>query len=308
MSASNRPYCGRFAPTPSGPLHFGSLVTALASFLHAKKRQGRWLVRIEDVDTTRVMPGAAAEILRQLESASLHWDGEVVYQSKRSLIYQEMLESLFSKGELFSCSCTRSRLQETGERAADGSPLYPGTCRLSRDCLQPEKAVRLRVNNAALGWDDSYLGYFEQNLERDVGDFVLRRADGCYTYHLAVVVDDELQDVTTVVRGSDLLDSTPRQIYLQTLLGFRHLSYAHLPLVLNEQGEKLSKQTRSPKVERATMTLELWRALRFLGQPIPDEMRHAATRVIVEWAMANWNEDAIPRLPGLPFLETIKAT
>lgn len=299
MTHAESVYCGRFAPTPSGPLHFGSLVTAVASFLHAKTRNGRWLVRIEDVDTTRTVSGAAATILKQLEAAALYWDGEVVFQSERNRIYQDVLAELMATGVLFSCDCSRSRLMEGRRRAQDGSTLYPGTCRGSVVEFGSPKAIRLQAGDGEIVWTDTIFGRHAQNLGRDVGDFVLKRADGCFSYHLAVVVDDERQGVTTVVRGSDLLESTPRQIYLQNLLGFRRLSYAHMPLVQNEEGEKLSKQTRSPAVDCGVMSDELWKALRFLGQDVPAALRRESTELILAWAIDNWNEKEIPRKLGV---------
>lgn len=264
---------GRFAPSPTGPLHFGSLVAAVASWVDARARGGRWLVRMEDVDEPRCVEGADREILRTLERFGLRWDGEVMYQSARVAAYREALERLKELGAAYACSCSR---KEAGE-------VYAGTCRAG--VREPGKQVawRVRVEDVEVGFEDRACGGFAQNLARDVGDFVVLRADGLFAYQLAVVVDDAAQNVTDVVRGADLLDSTPRQIWLQRLLGYPEPRYLHVPVVTNAAGEKLSKQTLAPALAEGREEDDLRAALRFLGQPeAPPEVD------VLQWAVQKW--------------------
>jgi glutamyl-Q tRNA(Asp) synthetase len=261
-------YVGRFAPSPTGPLHFGSLVAALASWLDARRHRGRWLVRMEDLDPPREVPGAADAILRTLERFGLTWDGPVLYQSTRHDAYREALERLRTQGLAYDCGCTRREVAEAGAAGLDG-PVYPGTC---RDGLAPgrtPRAVRLRTGSGEIRFTDRLQGEIRQDVARAVGDFVILRADGHFAYQLAVVVDDALQDITHVVRGADLLDSTPRQILLQGLLGLPTPEYLHHPLVLTPEGEKLSKQTHAPPVDDGNPVPALMAALAFLGEPTP---------------------------------------
>src|ERR1700742_4386809 len=233
-------YTGRFAPSPTGPLHIGSLMAAVGSYLEAKAQGGRWLLRMEDLDPPREVPGAADGILRDLEKLGFKWHGPVLYQSRRRDAYEEALAKLGS--QIFPCACSRSEIADSALAGIEG-PVYPGTC---RDGLAPGKtarSLRVRVRSEDIGFDDALQGPIHQDLAKDIGDFVVRRADGCHAYQLAVVVDDAAQGVTHVVRGADLLLSTPRQIHLQTLLGLSHPSYMHLPVAVNAAGEKLSKQT-----------------------------------------------------------------
>ena len=263
-------YAGRFAPSPSGPLHFGSLVAALASWLDARAARGRWLVRIEDLDAPRTQPGAADEILRTLERLGLHWDGEVLYQSRRAEVYREALERM--RDRTYWCSCSRREIADSSlGLAADGAQIYPGTCRSGVAPGKKPRALRVRTAGA-LEFVDRVQGRQAQVLERDVGDFVLERADGQFAYQLAVVVDDAVQGITDVVRGADLLDSTPRQIYLQQLLGYPTPRYLHVPAAVNAAGEKLSKQTGACAVGGAQ---DLRRALAFLNQPETDDLAQA---------------------------------
>ncbi|HTM61985.1 MAG TPA: tRNA glutamyl-Q(34) synthetase GluQRS [Burkholderiales bacterium] len=255
-------YIGRFAPSPTGPLHFGSLVAAVASFLDARAAKGRWLVRIEDLDRPRCVPGAADDILRTLERLGLAWDGEVVYQSKRHSLYADALRRL--QGRTYWCTCSRREVADSSlGLAADGAHIYPGTCRGAG--LQAGRALRVRTAADEICFQDRVQGKQCQTLEHDVGDFVLHRADGIYTYQLAVVVDDAAQGMTDVVRGADLLDSTPRQIHLQHLLGLATPRYLHVPAAVNTKGEKLSKQTGAHAV--APTWASVRQALDFLGQP-----------------------------------------
>lgn len=289
-------YCGRFAPTPSGPLHFGSLVAAVASYLEARVHQGRWLVRMEDVDLPRVAEGAASMILQQLEAFGLYWDGPVLYQSQRLAAYAAALDSLVRQGLVYGCTCSRRAIAEASPA---GAGVYPGTCRKTGHVLTGA-AVRLHTRSAPIRFCDALQGCLQQDVEAEVGDFVLRRADGIYTYQLAVVVDDAAQGVTHVVRGSDLLDSTPRQIYLQQLLGLPTPAYCHVPVAVNTQGEKLSKQTRALPIAAAQASTLLVRVLAFLGQEPPAALQTASVEAIWQWAVAHWRLAAVPALLQLP--------
>jgi len=259
-------YTGRFAPSPTGPLHFGSLVAALASWLDARAAGGRWLVRIEDLDQPRAQPAAAGEILRALERLGLGWDGEIVHQGRRAARYRSALGTLAD--QTYWCGCTRREIADSSlDLAADGARIYPGTCRRGLPAGKTARALRVRVAADEIAFVDRVQGRRVQVLEREVGDFVLHRADGQFAYQLAVVVDDAEQGITDVVRGADLLDSTPRQIHLQRLLGYPAPRYLHVPVALNAAGEKLSKQTGARPLDLAEPRRELALALAFLGQP-----------------------------------------
>ncbi len=289
-------YRGRFAPSPSGPLHFGSLVAAVGSYLDARTQRGQWLVRMEDVDTPRNVPGAAADILRTLELFGFVWDGPVLYQSSRLEAYRGELERLRQGGHAYGCACSRKEIADSAARSAiDGGLAYPGTCRGGLPPGRPARAWRLRVPAEPVAFDDRVQGRVEQQLERDVGDFVLLRADGLYAYQLAVTVDDEFQRISDVVRGADLLDSTPRQIWLQHCLGYATPSYAHLPVAANAAGEKLSKQTKAPSLDKAHPAAELVGALAFLGQPVPPDLARAGVNDVWAWAAEHWSFERIPR-------------
>jgi glutamyl-Q tRNA(Asp) synthetase len=280
-------YRGRFAPSPTGPLHFGSLVAALASYLEARQQQGEWLLRMEDLDTPRNMPGAADAILRSLEAFGFEWDGPVVYQSERHDLYAAALARLQEDGLVYPCGCTRKEIADSAIHGIEGA-IYPGTCRSGLPPGKTARAWRIRAENRTIGFDDAIQGHVAQNLARDIGDFVLKRADGFYAYQLAVVVDDADQGITHVVRGADLLDSTPRQIYLQQVLGLPAMHYAHIPVVLNAQGEKLSKQTQAAAVDDRQPATQLWQALDFLQQSPPAAIRNAPLADIWQWADQNW--------------------
>ena len=294
-------YRGRFAPSPTGPLHFGSLVAALGSCLEARVQGGEWLLRIEDVDAPRCPPAVAEDILRTLEACGFAWDGEVLWQSRRTERYRELLGQLRQDGRLYPCACTRRELADS-QLAPDGAHVYPGTC---RDGLPPGRAARawrLRVDEAVVAFDDALQGRVAQDLARDVGDFVLLRADGYFAYQLAVVADDADQGITHVVRGADLLDSTARQIFLQRCLGVPTPAYAHLPVVVNAQGEKLSKQTLAPAIDTVTPAPTLCAALRFLGQSPPAELERAPLAELWSWAQAHWDMARVPRRRTQPYL------
>ena len=263
-------YVGRFAPSPTGPLHFGSLVAALASWLDARAARGRWLVRIEDLDAPRNQPGAADDILRTLDRLGLTWDGAVVYQSQSQRALSPTRCSVL-KTQTYWCGCSRREIADSAlGLAADGAQIYPGTCRSGIAPGKTPRALRVKASGQ-VEFTDRILGKQSQRLERDVGDFVLYRADGQFAYQLAVVVDDAAQGVTDVVRGADLLDSTPRQIYLQRLLGYATPRYLHVPAALNAAGEKLSKQTGAAPILPGPDVLR--RALSFLGQRETDDLR-----------------------------------
>ena len=277
-------YVGRFAPSPTGPLHFGSLVAALASWLDAKRAEGRWLLRIEDLDQPRVMPGAEDAILKQLEGLGLGWDG-IVRQSERLELYGDALRRL--EAHCYACACTRRELEDSA-LAIDGSRIYPGTCRNGLPAGKRARAIRVHTDFEPILFTDRAQGDMAQSVEREVGDFVLRRADGQYAYQLAVVVDDAAQEVTDVVRGADLLDSTARQIHLQRLLDAPTPRYLHVPVAVNAAGEKLSKQTAA----RAIGPGELRPALQFLGQVVPADL---TPREALAWARRHWDAGRVPR-------------
>lgn len=317
-------YRGRFAPSPTGPLHFGSLVAAVASYLEARVRGGAWLVRMEDVDAPREQPGAAAAILRTLEACGMSWDGDVLYQSQRGAAYRAALDRLQAQGLTYPCCCTRREIADSllsfapmrgahdaplvrasgrgarGEGARDGALIYPGTCRKGLAPGKAARAIRVRVDEERIEFEDAVQGRVFQDLAADAGDFVLRRADGLYAYQLAVVVDDAEQAITDVVRGADLLDSTPRQIHLQRLLGLRAPRYLHLPAAVNAAGEKLSKQTRAAPVDERDPVPVLAQVLAFLGQAPPEQLRRAGLEEFWDWALSNWSAERIPRRRSLP--------
>lgn len=297
------PYRGRFAPSPTGPLHFGSLVAALGSYLDARMQGGEWLVRMEDVDTPRNVAGAADDILRTLENFGFEWDGPVLYQSQRSEAYVAALSALIESRQAYGCACSRKEIAEAASQpAVDGGQVYPGTCRAGLPPGRLPRAWRLRVPDAEIAFIDRLQGRVVQQLERDVGDFVLRRADGPFAYQLAVAVDDDFQQISHIVRGADLLASTPRQIWLQRCLGFSRPIYAHLPVATNQAGEKLSKQTRASPLCRERAAAELVAALHFLGQPAPARLAAAPLAEVWAWAWENWSFAAIPRQPAIGFL------
>jgi len=284
-------YRGRFAPSPTGPLHFGSLIAAVGSYLEARRNRGEWLLRMEDLDRPREERGAADAILRILDAYGFAWDGPVMRQSERSGAYAAALSQLQRGGSVFPCACSRREISDSMLGAAS-EPVYPGTC---RDGIAPGRtgrAVRVRVDDAVISFDDRFQGGVEQDLAREVGDFVVKRADSLFAYQLAVVVDDFEQGITEVVRGSDLLASTPRQILLQQRLGYPTPRYGHLPVALNRSGEKLSKQTLAAPLNEAAAPLQLARALAFLGQEPP---RSGDLVDIWGWARANWRPGNIPR-------------
>ena len=296
------PYRGRFAPSPTGPLHFGSLIAAIGSALQARSQGGEWLLRIEDLDPPREMPGAADTILRTLERYGFEWDGPVIYQSQRHEAYLDALSQLHSDGRSYHCSCSRKQIAAETQRQGLPAGVYPGSCRNAVIKAGQRHATRLHLTEDEMGFTDPVQGHFSQQLEREVGDFVLRRADGLFAYQLAVVVDDAEQGITEVVRGSDLLDNTPRQIALQQALGLTSPRYLHLPVVLNAQGQKLSKQNLAPALDDDSPLPALWQALAFLGQQPMNELLDGDLDSLWHWALVNWRSESVPRKLSIPLL------
>jgi len=292
---------GRFAPSPTGPLHFGALVAAVGSFCLARQPGGRWLVRMEDLDAPRVAAGAADDILRTLSALGLEWDGEVIWQSRRTAAYEEALLRLQERGLLFACVCSRKEILASAPHPGEEGPVYPGTCRSGGAHGHRPRASRIRVPQGPVCFADGVFGPQEQCLATAVGDFVLRRADGPFAYQLAVVVDDAESGVNQVVRGADLLSSTPRQIYLHLCLGNPVPHYIHLPLALSAAGEKLSKRHGALSVTSAGGGAEvIWRALRFLGQAVPEVLRTAPPKEVLAWGVAHFDLQRVPQQAGLP--------
>ncbi|HFC7766951.1 TPA: tRNA glutamyl-Q(34) synthetase GluQRS [Neisseria meningitidis] len=288
-------YTGRFAPSPTGLLHIGSLLTAAASYADARSNGGKWLVRMEDLDPPREMPGAASHILHTLEAFGFEWDGEVAYQSHRYALYEETLCRLQTAGLVYPCHCSRKDWQAGARRGADGF-VYNGRCRHPGQRPAPQgkqPAWRIRVPDRVIGFSDGIVGGYAQNLARDIGDFVLLRADGYWAYQLAVVADDAEQGVTHIVRGQDLLVSTPRQIYLQQCLGVPTPQYAHLPLLTNAQGQKWSKQTLAPALDLNRREQLLRQVFRYLNLPEAPEADRPAE--LLDWAVAHWDMDKVPK-------------
>ncbi|MCW8330529.1 tRNA glutamyl-Q(34) synthetase GluQRS [Photobacterium sp. SDRW27] len=286
MSTKNH-YIGRFAPSPSGPLHFGSLIAALGSYLQAKSQQGTWLVRMEDLDPPREMPGAADDILRTLEAYGLEWDGTVIYQSQRHDAYQAQIDAWLQSREAYYCQCTRKQIKLAGG-------YYPGTCR-DLNHRAGNSAVRLKVNTPVTHFDDELHGRIEIPASLAQEDFIIHRRDGLFAYNLAVVLDDIAQGVTEVVRGADLIEPTGRQIGLYRQLAQPEVSYLHLPLAVTENGNKLSKQNHAPAIDKANPKPALIGALIFLGMAPPAELADASLEEILRWGTDNWHVGKLPK-------------
>lgn len=286
---------GRFAPSPTGPLHFGSLVTAVGSYCLARREGGLWLLRMEDLDPPRVVPGAADEILFALEKLGLNWDGEIVWQSRRSEAYLAAVERLREKGLVFDCACTRKEIIMSAPHPGEEGPIYPGTCRTGLPAGRKPRALRIRVPQDQLLFKDGVFGPVQQVLADAVGDFVLRRADGLFAYQLAVVVDDASAGINQVVRGADLLSSTPRQIFLHACLGSPVPQYIHLPMVVGRNGKKISKRHGSTGLDYEFRGSELVsRSLSLLGQTLPGELQGAPPAELLRWAVKNFDPRNIP--------------
>jgi len=285
-------YVGRFAPSPTGPLHFGSLVAALASYFDAKSNKGTWLVRMEDLDPPREPTGTAEFILEQLHALGLEWDNEVLYQSRRLDVYRATLERLKATGLCFACDCTRPRIKSIGG-------IYDGKCRDLKLPFNAGLATRVMTNKNLVEFVDAVQGSYSQILEQDLGDFTLLRKDSLFAYQLAVVVDDADQGISHVVRGYDLLESTPRQIYLQQLLGFLTPQYAHVPVVVNKQGRKLSKQHFADAIDVKAASRVLHNAMRFLGLRPADTQNSDSPAELLAWGIDNWDIQAVPKLANI---------
>jgi glutamyl-Q tRNA(Asp) synthetase len=301
-------YRGRFAPSPTGPLHFGSLVAALGSYLEARTRAGEWLVRIEDLDPPRERPGAADRILRQLEALELHWDGEVLYQSRRGPAYEAALDALAAVDLTRRCSCSRSALAALPEnsRREPGEELFhPADCIWPLDPGHDRHALRFRAGSGTVRFEDRCQGPQRWNVATSVGDFVLRRRDGLMAYQLAVTVDDAAQEITDVVRGADLLSSTPRQLLLQAALDFVHPSYMHLPLAVGDNGLKLSKSDDAPALATAAPGAQLVAALRFLRQEPPPALSRCGPGEVLEWALGHWRPERFSGIARQPVDPTL---
>jgi len=286
-------YRGRFAPSPTGPLHFGSLLTALASYLDAKHNHGLWFVRIEDLDPPREQAHAKDDILKALKTYGLHPDDSVLYQSQRHDLYKSVCQQLLREKKAYYCTCSRSQL-------ATFKGIYPGTCRHALNnpsMIPPEQpySIRFKTSNIPVSFHDGLQGNFEQSITKEVGDFIIKRKDGFYAYQLAVVVDDHAQKINHVIRGADLLDNTPRQILLQQSLAYELPRYTHLPIVVNEQGQKLSKQSFATPIPIDNPVPTLLTALRVLGfKPHKDFLKESIEDILV-WARNHWSINNVPR-------------
>ncbi|PLX81500.1 MAG: tRNA glutamyl-Q(34) synthetase GluQRS [Desulfuromonas sp.] len=293
---------GRFAPSPTGPLHFGSLVAAVGSYCLARRAGGRWLLRMEDLDTPRVVPGAADAILRTLQACGFTWDGEIVWQSRRLEAYQAALERLQEKQLVFPCGCSRQEIVASAPHAGDEGPVYSGTCRSGLPTGKQSRSVRLRVGGSTVCFRDGLFGPVEQDLVTAVGDFVLKRADGIFAYQLAVVVDDLESGVTQVVRGADLLSSTARQIYLYGCFDHAPPHYLHLPLALAPDGQKISKRHGAPSASAQDLQHWVRAAFDFLGQQLPGDLDSAPAEELLGWGSAHFDPGQVPlqaKTPGL---------
>ena len=293
MRSEPATYTGRFAPSPTGPLHFGSLLAAVASYIDARHNDGTWLVRMENLDPPREPPGTDQVILKQLIAHGLHWDEEILYQGNRLHAYDECIETLRTSRNCFWCNCSRPRLKSL-------NGIYDGYCRTKTEKPEGEHALRVQTDDRNIEIADIVQGPYSTYLQSETGDFVILRKDGLHAYQLAVVVDDAWQNITHVVRGMDLLDSTPRQVYLQNLLGFSTPRYAHIPVLVDQQGNKLSKQHFSDPVPEGKEEHTLFTCLELLGQTPPRDLLTAPIKQILEWASERWDIQAVPRVATLP--------
>jgi glutamyl-Q tRNA(Asp) synthetase len=287
---SNDNYRGRFAPSPTGPVHYGTLVAAVGSYLQAKKNHGEWFVRIDDIDTRRVVDGADDDILHTLENFGFEWDGEIIYQTQQIESYQQALDQLISQSLVFPCLCSRKQLAKTGSR------IYPGTCRHRSLPEKNEHALRVLSQDINIEFDDIVMGQQLQNIKQQCGDFIIKRRDELFAYQLAIVVDDARQNITEVVRGADLLSSTHRQIYLQQLLNYTTPGYSHLPLAVDQTGNKISKSGQAKKVDINNKEKLLASTLDFLGQQPPKDLRKSQLIDIWLWAIEHWDVKKVPKI------------
>lgn len=290
---SNNNYKGRFAPSPTGPVHYGTLVAAVGSYLQAKKNNGSWIIRMEDVDTLRNVDGADTDILNTLETFGFEWDEKILYQTQQTNYYEQVLESLISQSMVFPCLCSRKKL------ALEKNKIYPGTCRHRSIPEHQDHALRILTNDINIEFQDCVMGKQSQNIKQQCGDFIIKRRDGLFAYQLAVVVDDAMQGITEIVRGADLLESTPRQIYLQQLLNYSTPEYCHLPIVVDKVGNKISKTGGAVKVDVKNKEKLLISTLNFLGQQAPDELYKSHINDIWFWAIKHWDITNTPKVEKL---------
>lgn len=290
---------GRFAPSPTGPLHFGSLVAALGSYLNIRSKSGQWLLRIEDLDPPREIRGATDQIIRTLEALGFEWDGEIIFQSKRLDLYRDAVSDIDNSGLAYRCTCSRRDISKAGLPGIEGIR-YPGTCKLANH-NNSDTSVRVSTDDSVIVFEDQVQGTYQQSLQSDVGDFIIQRRDGQAAYQIAVVVDDADQGITEVVRGSDLLSSTPRQIYLQKLLGVGQPDYIHLPVATHLDGDKLSKQTGAREIDVNEGPQQLYHALHFLGQQPPSDLFGASAVEVLTWGEKNWKVGNIPEKLGIHY-------
>lgn len=286
-------YRGRFAPSPTGPLHFGSLIAATGSYLQARSRRGEWQLRIDDIDPPREIPGASDKILMTLETFGFEWDGPVSYQSRHHERYRAALDVLQKRGLVYPCGCSRKTIAEA-QALSGQKQIYPGTCRNGLAAGLSTRMLRINTQGAEVHFTDRVQGDCHYALDNTIGDFVVLRADGLFAYQLATGLDDAEQGISEVVRGYDLLASTPCQIFIQQGLGLHTPAYCHLPIVMNAQGQKLSKQNLAPALNPQQANRELWQALSFLGQQPPAELGHESLHNIWKWAIKNWQVDKVP--------------
>ncbi len=287
---------GRFAPSPTGPLHFGSLLAAVASYLEARRNDGRWLVRIEDIDPPREQAGASDMIVAALDNYGLEWDGPITFQSTSDPQHRQLLQQLLADGIAYECGCSRRDLAAI-PRGPLGT-IYPGYCRNGTSSI--ETAVRIRTNDRPIEFADGLQGPQSQQLESESGDFIILRRDGLIAYHLAVAVDDHLQGVTEIVRGIDLMDSTPRQIWMQQCLGLHTPDYQHIPVAVHADGDKLSKLTGAEAIPMHEVEPTLVAALRALGQKPPESLVDATLADVWAWAKEHWRIDVLRGQTAVP--------
>jgi len=292
-------YRGRFAPSPTGPLHFGSLVAAVASYLQARLHKGAWLLRIEDLDPPREVPGAGDQIIRSLEVHGFEWSGPILWQSQRLELYDAAVQRLLDERKAYPCACTRQEIRLRAE-AGPAGPIYPGTCRNGSPPGRVARAVRVRTGVDRVRFSDHLQGWIDCRMETEIGDYLIRRGDGLIAYQLAVVCDDAEQRVTEVVRGTDLLHSTSVQLHLQALLGLQAPLYMHFPVAANRAGQKLSKQTGAAPVEDRAVRRNLVSCLSFLRQGPPPALENEPVSTIWEWSVRHWRPAVLTGHRALP--------
>jgi glutamyl-Q tRNA(Asp) synthetase len=288
LSNPDKPIIGRFAPSPTGPLHLGSLYTALASFLHARSQQGKWLLRIDDLDTQRNVKGATDAILTTLDAFGLHWDDSVVYQSQCLAVYHDVLNELAKNQFIYPCSCSRKMLASTA--------IYNGLCRNQSITADSLYALRIKTDSRLISVEDGLQGLISHNIAKQYGDFILKRRDGIVAYQLAVVIDDDRQHINQIVRGVDLLTETPKQIYLQQVLGLPCPDYLHVPIIIDQHGYKLSKQTQATAVNLTRPQGVIFELLGLLKQNPPSELQHASVTELLDWAIEHWNIECLKNI------------